>query len=108
MTRPACSSMGRTQLERAFGLIEHLTARSFVSVRADQRDDPLRARHAQIVDAEGIDGPIAGIRAAQLAHPRAAWLVLAIDLPLLDAGTLQNLIARREPDAHRHRLSQQP
>ncbi len=88
---------GRSQLERAFGLIEHLTARSFVSVRGDQRDDPLRARHAQIVDAEGVDGPIAGIRAAQLAHPQAAWLVLAIDLPLLDAGTLQNLIARRDP-----------
>ncbi len=88
---------GRTQLERALGLVEHLVARAFVSVRSDQQDDPLRARHAQIVDVEGIDGPIAGIRAAQLAHPQVAWLVLAVDLPLLDAGTLQNLIARRDP-----------
>jgi molybdopterin-guanine dinucleotide biosynthesis protein A len=88
---------GRTQLERIFGLVEHLVARAFVSVRRDQQADPLRARYPQIVDAAGIEGPIAGIRAAQQAHPQAAWLVLAIDLPLLDAATLQNLIARRNP-----------
>ncbi len=88
---------GRSQLQRAFGLIEHLVARSFVSVRADQRDDPLRASYSRIVDAGELEGPIAGIRAAQLAHPEAAWLVLAVDLPLLDAPTLQNLIARRDP-----------
>lgn len=88
---------GRTQLERAFGLVEHLVARAFVSVRGDQQADPLRARYPQVIDAPGIEGPIAGIRAAQQAHPQAAWLVLAIDLPLLDAATLQNLIARRDP-----------
>jgi molybdopterin-guanine dinucleotide biosynthesis protein A len=88
---------GRTQLQRAFGLIENLVVRGFVSVRADQRQDALRAAYPQIVDVTGVDGPIAGIRAAQLAHPAAAWLVLAIDLPMLDAPTLQNLIARRDP-----------
>jgi molybdopterin-guanine dinucleotide biosynthesis protein A len=89
---------GRAQLERAFGLLEPLTARSFVSVRADQREDPLRARYPQIIDApESPEGPAAGIRSAQLAHPAAAWLVVACDLPLLDAATLQHLIARRDP-----------
>jgi molybdenum cofactor guanylyltransferase len=88
---------GRTQLQRTFGLIQHLVARGFVSVRADQQHDPLRATFPQIVDLTGVAGPIAGIRAAQLTHPEAAWLVLAIDLPLLDAPTLQNLIARRDP-----------
>lgn len=88
---------GNTQLDRAVGLISHLVARVFVSVRADQRDDPLRARYPQIVDADDVQGPIAGLRAAQLAHPQTAWLLLAVDLPLLDAATLQNLIARRDP-----------
>ena len=88
---------GRTQLQRAFGLIEHLVARGFISVRRDQQSDSLRAPYPQIIDVAGIEGPIAGIRAAQLAHPEVAWLVLAIDLPLLDAATLQNLIARRDP-----------
>jgi molybdopterin-guanine dinucleotide biosynthesis protein A len=50
-----------------------------------------------VVDAGDVEGPAAGIRAAQLAHPEAAWLVLACDLPLLDAATLQHLIARRDP-----------
>jgi molybdopterin-guanine dinucleotide biosynthesis protein A len=88
---------GSTQLERAMGLVTHLVAHSFVSLRGDQRQDPLRARYQQIVDAGDVQGPIAGLRAAQLAHPDVAWLVLAVDLPLLDAATLQNLIARRDP-----------
>jgi molybdopterin-guanine dinucleotide biosynthesis protein A len=88
---------GRSQLERALGLLNPLVARTFVSVRKDQRDDPLRARHAQIVDHGDLEGPAAGIRAAQLAHPEAAWLIVACDLPLLDVPTLQHLIARRDP-----------
>jgi len=88
---------GRTQLERAFGLLDNLVPRSFVSVRPDQQNDPLRASYPQIVDLGDIEGPIAGIRAAQLAHPEAAWLVLACDLPLLDIATLQRLIAQRDP-----------
>jgi molybdopterin-guanine dinucleotide biosynthesis protein A len=88
---------GRAQLERAHDLLQMLVARSFVSVRPDQAGDPLRARFAQIVDEGGLDGPAAGIRAAQKAHPDAAWLVLACDLPWLDAATLQQLIARRDP-----------
>jgi molybdopterin-guanine dinucleotide biosynthesis protein A len=69
----------------------------FVSVRADQANEPARARFAQIVDGEGLQGPIAGIRAAQAADPDAAWLVLACDLPQLDAATLDRLIACRDP-----------
>jgi len=88
---------GRSQLERAMALLGPLVSRAFVSVRADQQHDPLRAAFPQIVDAGGIDGPAAGIRAAQAAHPGAAWLVVACDLPLLDAATLQHLIARRDP-----------
>jgi molybdopterin-guanine dinucleotide biosynthesis protein A len=89
---------GRSQLARAYGLLSPLTAQCFVSVRADQRDDPLRSAYPQIVDlADGPRGPAAGIGAAQVAHPGAAWLVLACDLPLLDAATLQHLIASRAP-----------
>jgi molybdopterin-guanine dinucleotide biosynthesis protein A len=88
---------GQTQLARTMGLVSNLVARGFVSVRSDQQDDPLRAPYEKIVDVTDVHGPIAGIRAAQQAHPDVAWLVLAIDLPLLDAATLQNLIARRDP-----------
>ena len=41
-------------------------------------------------------------------HPDAAWLVLACDLPLLDAATLAQLLRARDPAAHRDRLSLEP
>jgi molybdenum cofactor guanylyltransferase len=89
---------GRTpQLERAMALLAPHVARAFVSVRADQRSDPVRARFAQIPDAHENLGPIAGLLAAQAEHPEAAWLVLACDLPLLDEATLAQLLRARDP-----------
>ncbi len=89
---------GKTQLTRAFELLEPLVARCFVSVRGTQRDEPLRAAFPQVVDLpDAPAGPAAGIMAAQRAHPGVAWLVVACDLPRLDAATLQHLIARRDP-----------
>ncbi len=87
---------GRTQLARALALLEPLVARAFVSVRADQLGEPQRAAHACIADVLPELGPIAGIHAALHAYPEAAWLVLACDLPFLDAATLQQLIAARD------------
>jgi molybdopterin-guanine dinucleotide biosynthesis protein A len=88
---------GRSQLDAARALLAPRVADCFVSVRPDQVGDPARARHPQIVDGpEGL-GPAAGILAAQRAHPQAAWLVLACDLPFLDAGTLDALLAARDP-----------
>jgi molybdopterin-guanine dinucleotide biosynthesis protein A len=88
---------GQPALARAYALLAARVARAFVSVRADQRDDPLRAGYPQIVDGPDGAGPIAGIAAAQAAHPGAAWLVLACDLPLLDGATLDQLLAGRNP-----------
>jgi molybdenum cofactor guanylyltransferase len=90
---------GQTQADATMKLLEGRVERAFISVRADQRadqrvDDP-RARYPQIVDHGGVEGPIAGIRAALAAHPDVAWLVLACDLPYLDAHTLDLLIAAR-------------
>ncbi|HTV49846.1 MAG TPA: NTP transferase domain-containing protein [Steroidobacteraceae bacterium] len=89
---------GTSQLERAMQLLEGLVARSFVSVRADQVDDPVRARFAQIVDRGASQGPITGILAAQQAYPQAAWLVLACDLPFLTRATLERLLRERRAE----------
>jgi molybdopterin-guanine dinucleotide biosynthesis protein A len=88
---------GQPQLRWAFELTMKVCTASFVSVRPDQRDDPTRAGFPQIVDRQPGIGPIAGISAALLEHPKAAWLVLACDLPFLTEGTLQHLSARRDP-----------
>jgi molybdopterin-guanine dinucleotide biosynthesis protein A len=88
---------GQPQLRWAFELLAKFCAATFVSVRPDQREDPSRAGLPQIVDRQPGIGPIAGIAAALLEHPKAAWLVLACDLPFLTEQTLQHLIAHRDP-----------
>jgi len=96
--KAALAYHGRTQLEWAMDLIAPFVDRAFVSVRPDQTQDPVRAKFPQIVDAQDNLGPIAGIMAAQALHPDKAWLVLACDLPFLDAATLKHLVWAREPD----------
>ena len=88
---------GRSQLARAVDLLTPLVSRCCVSVRSDQHGDPERSRYATIADRIADLGPIGGIHAAQQEHPLVAWLVLACDLPFLDAATLQQLIAARAP-----------
>lgn len=88
---------GGSQLAEAMRLVAPLVARAFVSVRADQVDDPVRAGFAQIVDRDENLGPAAGIVAAQAQYPHVAWLVLACDLPFLDKATLEHLLAARDP-----------
>jgi molybdopterin-guanine dinucleotide biosynthesis protein A len=87
---------GRPQLAVAFDLLARHVRCAWVSVRADQAGEPLRAGYPQIVDGTAGRGPIAGIIAAQSQHPEAAWLVLACDLPQLDDATLSALVARRD------------
>ena len=98
--KAALAYHGRTQLEAAVSLLEPHVQRVFVSVRPDQRSDPIRARFEQIVDTEEGLGPIAGIIAAQVKDPQAAWLVVACDLPFLDQATLSHLIFARQPLRH--------
>jgi molybdopterin-guanine dinucleotide biosynthesis protein A len=86
---------GKPQLDRAMELIAPLVSRAFVSVRAEQRDDPQRTAYETIADLRKDLGPLGGIQAAFNAYPSNAWLVLACDLPFLDAATIRHLIERR-------------
>ena len=88
---------GEAQLDAAMKLLEGRVSRAYVSVRADQQDDPARARYPRILDRGDIEGPIAGISAAFASYADVAWLVLACDLPFLDAQTLDLLLLARDP-----------
>lgn len=94
--KAALAYRDRTQLEEAYELLASVTERAFISVRPDQTLEPLRSRFPQIVDAHEGLGPLAGILAAQRAHPEVSWLVLACDLPFLDRAVLAHLIAERD------------
>lgn len=87
----------RPQLAEAYDLVARHAERAFVSVRADQSGESLRAAYPQVVDGPTGRGPIAGIIAAQATRPDAAWLVVACDLPHLDDATLAELLRRRDP-----------
>ncbi|HEY8240069.1 MAG TPA: NTP transferase domain-containing protein [Kiritimatiellia bacterium] len=86
---------GRPQLDVCVELLGTVCERVFVSTRPDQADEPGRKKHPQIVDAFGEIGPMGGILSAMAEHPGWAWLVVACDLPRLDASTLRHLIAHR-------------
>jgi molybdopterin-guanine dinucleotide biosynthesis protein A len=88
---------GESQLDRAFALAGRQVSRVFVSVRAGQETDPVRARRPLIIDSVPGGGPIVGIRSALAAHPNVAWLVLACDLPFLSDVALAHLLAERDP-----------
>jgi molybdopterin-guanine dinucleotide biosynthesis protein A len=96
--KAALNYHGRSQLQWVMDLISPHVERAFVSVRPDQANDPVRSHFPRIQDRHENLGPIAGIIAAQDEHPSVAWLVLACDLPFLDAGTLKHLIWARQPE----------
>jgi len=96
--KAALQYRGKSQLDRAFELASRYVARVFVSVRAGQTADPMRAQRPMIVDSIAGEGPIAGIRSALAAFPQVAWLVLACDLPFLSDTALSQLLRERDAD----------
>lgn len=73
---------------RAAGLQPYLS----VAAESDAPDDSL----PQIADRFAGMGPMGAICTALLTEPDTAWLVLACDLPLLEADTLKALISARD------------
>lgn len=87
---------GEPQLQATFDLLSPHVQSCFVSLRSDQRTEPVRAALPGIVDETEGAGPAAGLLAAHAAYPQSAWLVLACDLPLLQVSTLEALIRARD------------
>jgi len=88
----------QSQLAWLVGLLEDHVERVFVSTRASQRDDPERRRFRQIIDKYEQMGPLAGILSAQEEYPDADWIVVACDLPNVDAATIAYLLEHRSTE----------
>ena len=95
--KAALEYQGKAQLDRACELASRHVSQVFVSVRANQTSEPIRAGRPMIVDCVGGQGPATGIRSAFAAYPHVAWLVLACDLPFLSDPALSHLIGKRDP-----------
>jgi molybdopterin-guanine dinucleotide biosynthesis protein A len=88
---------GKPQAVHAFELLAARCRRVFLSCRPGQAERPGLEALPKLLDANGCPGPLAGILTALEAHPGAAWLVAACDLPFLDAAAVDALIAGRDP-----------
>jgi len=89
---------GKSQLEHIGILLGDVCDRVFVSTRQDQQAEPERRRFEQIVDRYQDIGPVAGILSAMDEYPDVDWLVVACDLPNVDAQTLNFLLEHRSRD----------
>jgi molybdenum cofactor guanylyltransferase len=85
------------QWKRLYRIIENIGLSDIkVSCRPEQAADFEGA--PQIHDTFYDLGPMGAILSAFRAQPDTAWLVLACDLPLMDAETLQSLVTARRSD----------
>ena len=89
---------GKSQLAHVFGVLDALLPRVFVSNRRDQAGEAERAQFDQIVDRYDDIGPVAGILSAMEEHPDVDWLVVACDLPNIDATTITHLLEGRDAE----------
>ncbi|NNJ88697.1 MAG: NTP transferase domain-containing protein [Eudoraea sp.] len=88
---------GKPQQELLFDLAREFCDHTFISLREEQRDD-LPEKYEVIVDQNEYRGPLNGILSAHKTYPKAAWLVIACDLPLIDRETIQLLVNGRNPN----------
>lgn len=86
---------GSTLLESAVYALSEVVADVYVSIRDDQRNEDNRRRFQLVSDKFSDIGPAAGMLSAHISDPEAAWLILACDMPLVDAHVLANLVAGR-------------
>lgn len=89
---------GKPQREYIFEQLKLLCSRVYMSIRPGQ-EAALPEGMPFILDENTYRGPFNGLLSAHHQFPNAAWLVVACDLPLMDAHALRYLLERRDPAA---------
>ncbi len=84
------------QREHLYSLLDQVCDRTFLSIRADQKDE-IDDKFETVIDRDAYRGPYNGLLSAHMENPKVAWLVLACDLPLMDHEALLELITARDP-----------
>lgn len=87
---------GAAQAEVAFNLLTGVCDRAYMSSREGQWIGESIDRFPQIYDDFIGFGPMGGILSAMKAHPHAAWLIVACDLPFISEQALEHLIRARK------------
>jgi len=87
------------QAARAFALLSGFCSEVLVARAPDQDPPEGIGMDALLRDRFTGIGPLGGILTALTTDRRAAWLVVACDLPLLSQGTLEVLLRDRDPSS---------
>jgi len=87
---------GKPQREYAADLLRPICSEIFISCRANQAAE-IETAYPTLPDTFAELGPYGAILSAFRHNPNTAWLVVACDLPLLDAATLDFLLNNRQP-----------
>lgn len=88
---------GKPQWQYLYELVQSVIPEVYVSCREEQRAT-LHPDIPVITDNVEGAGPSVGLLSANAAFPEAAWLVLAVDLPLISEQTINYLLAERQSD----------
>lgn len=87
------------QAVHAWRLLTELCGRAYVSTNARNAGAEAYVDLPLILDDGDYAGPVAGLEAAWMQDPEAAWLALAVDMPLVDRALLEALLDHRDPTA---------
>ena len=94
--KASLSYAGSTQPEHVAKLLQAHCNEVFLSLHIGQAKMGQVRDLSVVRDSHEGGGPLVGILSAFDERTDAAWLVVACDLPFLDADTLDNLLAKRD------------
>jgi molybdopterin-guanine dinucleotide biosynthesis protein A len=97
MGRPKESLSYRGTIEpvRVYEILERITDCTYFSIRPDQETWLAFQGGRSIVDSIPDAGPMGALCSAFEAHPGASWLLVPVDMPLLESRDLELLITSR-------------
>ncbi|WP_421807250.1 NTP transferase domain-containing protein [Flagellimonas sp.] len=90
---------GMPQRDYVYQLLNKVCEKAFLGMQ-EQQLGSISKEFPFILDQNTYQGPFNGIMSAHETYPEAAWLVLACDLPFMDAEALQFLVQQRDPTKH--------
>ncbi len=98
MGRPKESLSYRGIIEpvRVYELMDGITDCTYFSIRPDQESWLAFQGGKSIIDSIPDAGPMGALCSAFEAHPGASWLLVPVDMPLLESSDLDLLITSRE------------
>jgi molybdopterin-guanine dinucleotide biosynthesis protein A len=84
------------QAQRGIRLLSRVCQKTILSLRDGQTIPGGCGDIETVLDIQGVGGPLAGILAAFECEPKAAWFVMACDLPFVGGDLVEGLLAARD------------